>query len=1319
MALPPHAKRRRLRRSAKLVPPALAVGLAASGMAAVAGAVPAVAESLPSPLVHYTFDDAPSTAVVTDSSGNGLNGTLVNSSTASQVPGADGSALKLPGGAANSTGAYVRLPRGVIAGATDLTVSERVKWDGGGAWQRLFDLGTDTNRYLFTTPTNGSALRTAITTGGAGSEAQVTGYAPLPSGTWKTVTVTLDTAAHRLTTYLDGAAVSSASTSITAGSLLSSTATAAGYIGKSFYGDPLLAGAVDDFTVYTSALTPAQVAAATGLTPPTPVTLAQTSFSVTTQTGTAPALPVSVRSTFTDGYDRDVPIDWAPVDPSQYAKRGTFTVTGAASGQTVTATVRVVLPGEITVDLGSTTGAFHGGASGTLYGVYGDGVPSRNLLEGMGLRTVATKAQDGPQHPGADALEVVKPLADSSGGDVYIYMTDIYRGFPYEWPGSTPEEKLVDFKAKIAKEVDQVLTLDPKYQKHIVFVPFNEPEGNMFGTGQWSYDGISWLNNPKDYFQAWDDVYHLIKGKMPDARIAGPNTSVLFDQVQGFLKHAIAAGTMPDVITWHELSNPASIRTNVAKFRGWEDTIYEGTGYEGKHLPVNLDEYAYNYHTSVPGQMIQWISAIEDSKVDADIAYWNIDGNLSDSAVQANRGNGQWWLFNAYSSMSGDTVKVVPPSPNVSYTLQGVATLDTEKKQARLIFGGADGPSHVQFDHVPAALGSSVHALVQEIPWTGQIGDSAQPRTVAELDANVTDGSVAFDFGSALPALKASSAYQIILSPGQNATSREKPTTLWQATYEAENASYIGGGYSKNGPEGRPSNVAGFYTSGGYDVGGLRTGSNGQLNFTVNVPQDGTYDLSVFANSLNTYALVADQGPTNVFLRVDGAAEQELYLTLGYKWVVWDHTDTKVQLTKGQHTITLAAQSLDGTKSTKGDVILDKIDLSLPNPAAATSVYEAEDATLTGATTDYSHAGVSGAGTADLGTGDSATFWVYSAKDALAKLRVDTLGGGTGEVTVNGKDVTPLGASTSAKVFLAGGVNKVQVTGTSGTLLLDRLRVDRNDGASLQTWYEAEDAKTAGTASVASYSLASGGKAFTGVGGDPGNGNTVTFTVTAKAAGTNALTIRYSNPEQSPATHYNPDTVARHADISINGGAPQRVLFPPSFHQNNFWELTVPVQLKPGTNTITFSSEELPDFDGTTYISSRYPDDALRSKWAPILDKIGIAPYVADELRGFSEPVATDGVTSGKAGTIVPLKFQVFRGQTEITDASEITSITYAPASTGAAVNAAAAGGTALRYDTTNGQFLFNWKTPGTQGDYRLTVTTRDGSTLTAQFRLG
>src|SRR5699024_11388542 len=82
----------------------------------------------------------------------------------------------------------------------------------------------------------------------------------------------------------------------------------------------------------------------------------------------------------------------------------------------------------------------------------------------------------------------------------------------------------------------------------------------------------------------------------------------------------------------------------------------------------------------------------------------------------------------------------------------------------------------------------------------------------------------------------------------------------WSASYEAEDATYEGSGYSLNGPEGSPDNVQDFYTSGGYNVGGLRTGSDGSLTFDVDVPEDGTYDLSVFANSLNTDEAVEDEG---------------------------------------------------------------------------------------------------------------------------------------------------------------------------------------------------------------------------------------------------------------------------------------------------------------------------------------------------------------------------------------------------------------------------------------------------------------------------
>jgi hypothetical protein len=110
------------------------------------------------------------------------------------------------------------------------------------------------------------------------------------------------------------------------------------------------------------------------------------------------------------------------------------------------------------------------------------------------------------------------------------------------------------------------------------------------------------------------------------------------------------------------------------------------------------------------------------------------------------------------------------------------------------------------------------------------------------------------------------------------------------------------------------------------------------------------------------------------------------------------------------------------------------------------------------------------------------------------------------------------------------------------------------------------------------------------------------------------------------------------------------------------------------------------------------------------------------QLYGFFQPVDMDGVINVvKGGSTVPLKFKIFAGTTEITDIDYIKTFTYnSDYCSGGTVEddieTLATGGTVLRY--TNGQFIFNWKTPKTTGCFRVTLTTMDGSTLVADFRL-
>ena len=833
----------------------------------------------------------------------------------------------------------------------------------------------------------------------------------------------------------------------------------------------------------------------------------------------------------------------------------------------------------LTVDLASDTGAFHGGASGTLYGLYDARLPHPNLVEGIGLRTVSTKAQDGPQHPGADALEVSTLLTDASGGDTYIYMTDINREFPYNWKTGDCAQSVAHYIEQLRAQVRQVKGMAKRYRDRIVFVPYNEPDGNMFADGPKSCNGVKWQKDPTAFNDAWDRAVRMIRQELPGARIAGPNTSILFPEVEGFLRHAIAADTMPDVVTWHELSNPAAVRTSVRKYREWEDRLFAGTKWQGRHLPININEYAYNYHSSVPGQMVQWVAAIEDSKVDADIAYWNIDGNLSDSAVQANRGNGQWWLLNAYATMSGHTLAVTPPHPDQSYTLQGVATLDPRRRQMRLLFGGKSGDATIALARVPAAFGPEVRVRVREIGWTGQLGDSAPPVTMVERVLPVKDGQIALTFGQDnLPPLREEAAYELLLTPAEG-TQAPAVALPWRQDYEAEKATRRGQGLAVRGPEGSPDHVDRFHTSGGYSVEGFKTGADAALDFAVEVPRTGRYDLRVLASTFNKDPLVTTQGATNVFLRIDGqkAGETELFLPLGYKPSVLDHVDTVVSLTLGKHVLTLATRSLDGTRATRGNALVDRITLTAADPAAATIRYDVRDAMV---------------------AGDTATFWVYGVQDEAAKLTADA--SGPVQIRVNDRPLT------GGEAFLLGGINKVEVTGAARLRGLD---VTRDTAPDAPRRYEAEDAQVAGTARIGAASLASGGRAVFDIGGAPGNRNTLTFpNVVADKAGSYALTVRFSNDEQSKATHYNPDPLARIARISINGAKPILATFPNSFHANNWWEMTVPVTLRAGTNSIRIAGEEQPDWDGRTYASKTWPGVLLRSRFAPNIDRITVSP---------------------------------------------------------------------------------------------------------------
>ncbi|MHA7964850.1 family 43 glycosylhydrolase [Paenibacillus sp. CAU 1782] len=230
----------------------LAAALSLSLLAGAGGSPEVQAASEPPLKLWYKFDETEGSKAV-DSSGNGFDGTYVNAVV--REKGVDGTSYAMTGGASNSaTAPYIAIPNGVLNGLDQMTVAAWVKWSGGSANQWLYALGADSNRNQFLSPRLWSGkLHSAIKNGGG--EQVADGAEAMDTGVWKHVAVTIDPAARTSVLYLDGVALSrNTNTTIKPSDLYDAAKGYSGYIGKSFYADPYFSGQVDDFRIYSAAL---------------------------------------------------------------------------------------------------------------------------------------------------------------------------------------------------------------------------------------------------------------------------------------------------------------------------------------------------------------------------------------------------------------------------------------------------------------------------------------------------------------------------------------------------------------------------------------------------------------------------------------------------------------------------------------------------------------------------------------------------------------------------------------------------------------------------------------------------------------------------------------------------------------------------------------------------------------------------------------------------------------------------------------------------------------------------------------------------------
>ncbi|MFJ6674893.1 hypothetical protein ACIQMJ_27650 [Actinosynnema sp. NPDC091369] len=817
------------------------------------------------------------------------------------------------------------------------------------------------------------------------------------------------------------------------------------------------------------------------------------------------------------------------------------------------------------VDLGSPTGAFHGGATGILYGLGDPGVPSHDLIAGMRPRTVSQKAPGGEQHPNGDALEVADGFFAAGGTDLHVYAQDVYSGWPYQDLG------IDDYVARLRPQLEAVAARPDR--DRFAWTIFNEPDWIWYG---------DWAAGKDRFLADWTRVYRVVKSVLPDARITGPGeTRYRHDHLRDLLTHAKAHDVLPDIVTWHELG-PDSLTTYREHHRDYR-ALERELGIEPR--PITVNEYSNRRDTSVPGRLVQWIAMLEETKVDGQMAFWTMAGNLSDHAVRASRANGGWWLTKWYADLSGDTVRVTPPRPSTRDTVQGLAALDRDDAKATVLLGGTANPVDVAVTGLDRRVfGDHVDVRVSKTTWSGYEGDAGQPPVIAAARVRVVGGRATI----AVPGGDPLAAYQVVITrAGLGAPpAADAP---WQAGYEAESGAVEHAVVvTQDDGSGSHDMAQRYTTSGGKDVGFMQDPGS-RVTVDVDVPRDGTYRLGVF---YGTDGFVGRQA-----LYVDDAHVADLTFPATLDRVYRGRLDTPVTLAAGRHRVSLRTSGPGGFLGAPSDVTLDRFDLTeVTGPERA--VYPLTEARRSGGTVDRGARALRLAvpGAVVLGPGDAVTTYVSAAEDGYYALSTTWLGAGRDALglALSGRrvdDLTTDRAGTwSGRVtaHLKAGVTEVVLSNQGRTPLVLGTLTSVRDAASDRraVRVEAEVGRLDGGAVVVPGPWASGGEYV----GRLGHGGTLTVPRPAGfGAGRYNLTVAYAQAEKNTGHPYNTDTITRTLVATEEGGRATSAPYRHNYTWDGFWPETSPLDLVTEDGALTFGNP---------------------AAWGPNVDWVQLAPLV-------------------------------------------------------------------------------------------------------------
>ncbi|XEC94163.1 hypothetical protein AB6A23_23050 [Paenibacillus tarimensis] len=937
---------------------------------------------------------------------------------------------------------------------------------------------------------------------------------------------------------------------------------------------------------------------------------------------------------------------------------------------------------EISVDLADKSlGDIYHGASAALYGLSEPNVPDINTIIPLKPSHISQKAPNGVQHPSGDGLRVADDFFEAGGGFVQILIQDYY-GLWY-YPSRTAEEYINEAVVPVVTAVkaykDAWAAKNPgrNPDEKFVYIPYNEPEADSTRFPSINANNSTGANSRNTFNNDWLQVYRVIKAIDPGAKISGPNLIDYKSNVlSSLLSFCVQNDCLPDIVSWHLLSNKAynNAPGNLAAFRALEAAqapVYAALYPDRESpfpIPVDINEYASTAEIAMGGSLVQYIARYDELKIHGALPYWNTANSYGSLLAGQNEPNGAWWLYKWYADMEGrmakvNVVKARDDGDAFGPGLYGLSTVDDNRRQVNLIFGGTRGQGRIVFNNVTGHANSpeffagkdKVHITVWYAGYTGLTGFLTEPAQIIDGNFDVVNGSVT------LPVTMddSTAAYYAVMTEAADS----EPYTVWTKRYEAEHAEIRTN--VLNPTSVYPRANSGNASSNGQHIGGIDHPDSVVKFTSVTVPKDGLYRLDIVEGSGSTAALPAQSGGglstqrqnSEFFIKIDNEPSEKMVLRADYSWRQHGMVSRYVNLTVGTHSIAISKYNQDTGEMGQGAATLDAIELTYNGVMGAQPSYriQAEFADYdtnkglrresllpgfegAGYVTGYGASGGNpnksgSSGGAGADSGAKTRFALSVLEDGMYEVtfKLATQNTGTLMIDHDRSNVMniPLNNTNgewrtwTVRMFLRTGINLIDIRSTAN-LSMDYVEaVFANNQAIFMR--EAEEAVVSGTPAEGEQPLiredvfakyASGGKYVSGITSYDGQERYLEIPdIYAPEAGRYKLVVTYANGEYSGSHSYNNNVVERYAQVSVNGAEPETIYFKNTISWQQYASITIDADLQQGMNTIRFSNNNTYDGGSNPYGGSNASGTApfeytvmVPKQYTPAFDKFELYP---------------------------------------------------------------------------------------------------------------